>query len=319
MSGNLVFAVQDTSGTVVQLTTSSPGAAHAVQIGDTGTYAGVDFDDINESVANPVSYTFAVTQVNDSEHFCISVLNPITGKPVGNVMSSDWPTNGTVTWLTGGNANTTTGITSMDPANAYCTVAFFESYNDSRGNTYPASPTEGIMQAIVRATDYLDQRYRFKGTKFLQFLAGQEGNVIDPFIAFTDPWLSPFGWTVTPFGSQAAFQPSTTQQRTEWPRQGCVDYNGDNVYGVPLVVQRATAEAALRVVNGTPLQPDYDPNLVANGGVLMSQTQRVGPIEVVNTYDTKMGLGFFPDIPHITRMLQKAGVLVASGGRGVIR
>ena len=70
---------------------------------------------------------------------------------------------------------------------------------------------------------------------------------------------------------------------------------------------------------GTSLQPDYDPAVVTAGAVVASIRQTVGPITKEVTYDTKLGLSFFPTIPHIDRMLRNAGILVAGGGRSIIR
>ncbi len=91
------------------------------------------------------------------------------------------------------------------------------------------------------------------------------------------------------------------------------------MYGIPQVVQEACAEAAIRVQNGIDLQPDYDPDLVGAGGIIASVTDKVGPIEESRTFDTKLGIGFFPDFPKIKRMLSKAGVLLAGGGRTITR
>lgn len=49
-------------------------------------------------------------------------------------------------------------------ANAYMSVAEFKSYHDDRGNGYTATDTE-IEQAIVRATDYIDSRWTFAGSR----------------------------------------------------------------------------------------------------------------------------------------------------------
>ena len=51
----------------------------------------------------------------------------------------------------------------VNPANAYCTADFFMQYSLSRGYSFQTSPLDNIEAAIVQATDYLDQRYRFKG------------------------------------------------------------------------------------------------------------------------------------------------------------
>lgn len=49
-------------------------------------------------------------------------------------------------------------------ANAYISVAAFKAYHDARGNAYPAGDAN-IEFAIIKATDYLDQRFNFVGRK----------------------------------------------------------------------------------------------------------------------------------------------------------
>jgi hypothetical protein len=305
-----VFAVQDRTGTVAQLT--HDGTTNPVEVGDTGQYTGLNFR------GAAVTLNFTVGAVNDSFNFCITSMTP-TGAP-GNFLDSAWPKSGTILWLTGDNIDISpaTEVVAMNVANAYCTVDFFIQYQLTRGNTYPASPADAINQAIVQASEYLDQRYRFKGVKLFQFLSNP---AIDPSIGFIDPWLGNFGFLGGGPGTnyEAWFTPTSTFQHTQWPRAGCVDSNGDNVYDVPLIIQMATCEGALRVLNGTPLQPDYDPNVVTGGAVVQSNSQEVGPIKVSTTYDTKLGLSFFPSIPHIDRMLKTAGLLVGGGGRSLIR
>lgn len=60
------------------------------------------------------------------------------------------------------------GGASTPGANAYITVAFFKGYHEDRGNALPASPAPAdadIEKAIIRATDYLDGRFRFVGRR----------------------------------------------------------------------------------------------------------------------------------------------------------
>lgn len=312
-----VYAVQDRTGTVAQLTLAEP-TNHPINVGDTGTYSGTQ-----PWNGNSVDYVFTVSQVNiETSQFCITTALPNNAGP-GEILQSGWPPEGVVTWETGLNASPnspdTSTVMQMDVANAYITTDFLMSYSSSRGVfSIPASPTDSQMQAIVQATDYLDQWYRFKGIKLLQFLSGT--SILDPMLPYLDPWLTPFAFANGPYGATGpAYIPSTTQQDTEWPRQGCVDFNGDTVYGVPLVVQRACAELALRALNGTVLQADYSSNIVTDGGVVQELSQEVGPIRTTTTYDTKLGLGFFPDFPQVTRMLAKAGILVSGGGHSIIR
>ena len=51
-----------------------------------------------------------------------------------------------------------------EDAVAYIAVQAFKDYHDERGNAYTASDTE-IEQAIVRATDYIDSRWTFAGSR----------------------------------------------------------------------------------------------------------------------------------------------------------
>lgn len=52
-------------------------------------------------------------------------------------------------------------------ANAYPSVAEFKAYHDARGNAYTDDDVL-IAEGIIRATDYVDQRFRFRSTKLLQ-------------------------------------------------------------------------------------------------------------------------------------------------------
>ena len=71
-------------------------------------------------------------------------------------------------------------------ANAYIDVVAFKAYHDERGNGYTASDTE-IGQAIVRATDYMDSRWTFAGSRLdlEQSTECPRSGVYDP----TTSWL----------------------------------------------------------------------------------------------------------------------------------
>ena len=54
-------------------------------------------------------------------------------------------------------------------ANSYVDLVTFKAYHDDRGNVYaPASDTL-IGQALIKATDYLDQRFPYVGMKLSGF------------------------------------------------------------------------------------------------------------------------------------------------------
>lgn len=57
---------------------------------------------------------------------------------------------------------------SVADANAYITVAEFKAYHDDRGGDYSGAADDAAIEAaIIRATDYLDQRFNFVGKKRL--------------------------------------------------------------------------------------------------------------------------------------------------------
>lgn len=56
---------------------------------------------------------------------------------------------------------------SVPGANAYISVQDFKSYHDDRGQSYDGHTDAQIEAAIVRATDYIDQRFVFVGKKRL--------------------------------------------------------------------------------------------------------------------------------------------------------
>lgn len=300
-----IFSVQDETGTVTQVTLiPSPSPSLQISVGDTGLYAGVPDDGTDLSLA-PVfnSLPFTVSQVLDNEHFSVSTTN---------ANMADWPAFGQITWTTGANTDETSIVFEIDGANAYTTVTEFTKYHQARGNAVPVGATTATIQAaIVQATDYLDQRYRYNGVKLLQTIGSA---VLDANATFLEAWLTPYA-----LNGVSYLTPTTSKQSTEWPRQGSIDFNGDSVNGIPKQIKAACAELAIRVLNGVDLQPDYDPNLVGAGGIVSSITKKVGPLETVTAYDTKLGIGFFATFPIVDRMLSRAGLLNSGGGRTVIR
>jgi hypothetical protein len=290
-----VFCVQDATGTVAQLTIADH-PTHVIAVNDTGTYLG------SKDTDTPLAFT--VGQVLNQTQFGITTTS---------TDAAAWAPQGTVTWLTGANANTTSAVVNLDGANAYITPDQYLRYHRTRGNILasPLPSEESLQASIVRATDYLENKYRYKGIKLLQAVGNPN---VDPNMAFLDPYLSPFGVGSLPF-----YSASTTSQSTQWPRQGVVDYNGDTVNGVPLAVMQACAELAFRDQNGVVLQPDYDPEFVGAGGIMQSITEDVGPIRTSKTFDTRLGIGFFATFPQVDSILQKAGLLMSGGGRSVMR
>lgn len=96
-------------------------------------------------------------------------------------------------------------------ANGYVTVAEFKSYHDARGNAYGSATDSAIGIAIIKATDYLDTRFNFKGTR----------------------------------SHQGSSQP------TQWPRLNVVNSDGFWVSGIPDEVKKACCEYALRALSAS--------------------------------------------------------------------
>lgn len=127
----------------------------------------------------------------------------------------------------------------------YGTLAGAESYHADRGNTAWTGSDIVKQAALVRASAYIDGRYR------LRWPSGR--------------WVSQFPGVKA--GGRA--------QQLEWPRSGAIDYEYQPIPAdtVPDEVERATYEAALRelVVPGS-LSPDYSPS-----SLIKSET--VGPLK----------------------------------------
>ncbi len=147
----------------------------------------------------------------------------------------------------------------------YGTLAGADSYHLARGNgAWAAGAEEARIGALVRATDYIDGRYRV--------------------LLASGRWSSMFPGVRT----------AGRGQPNEWPRTGAVDYDGDPIQPdeIPDEVERATYEAALRELAAPgSLSPDF----VAAEQVTR---EKVGPIEVSYADGASAG-GVLPNRPII--------------------
>ncbi len=106
--------------------------------------------------------------------------------------------------------------TGVDDANGFITVAFADTYFGDRGNDSWTGDETAKEQAIIRATDYMEIRYR-------------------------DRWLGRLSADATTLS---------------WPRVYLTDRKGNSVDGtIPLDIQKACAEYALRALTAA-LLPD---------------------------------------------------------------
>jgi len=160
--------------------------------------------------------------------------------------------------------------TGIEDANAYAEVAFVDSYHADRGNTAWTGSTSAKQIAIIRATDYIERRWgpMFKGNK-----------------EFTGDPL----------------------QALEFPRINLYDSDGLQVIGVPVKLQQAVAEYALRALSMDLYADPTDADAVTLTRV------KIGPIERETRYNENL-VGFdIPEYPMADALL--ADYIKASGGR----
>lgn len=153
----------------------------------------------------------------------------------------------------------------------YGTLTDADPYHAARGRTdWAAATTVARTEALTRASDYIDGRYRYQ-------VAGC--------------WKSMFPGTKT--GGRA--------QEREWPRAGAQDSSGEDIpdNAVPVEVDRAMYEAAYRELTAPgSLSPDYVPTEQVT-------KEKIGPIEV--SYATPQGSGGMP--PNLPVIAAVDGIL----------
>lgn len=152
-------------------------------------------------------------------------------------------------------------------ATAYITVAFADLYHANRNNAdWAAVTTTGAKQAaIMRATDYIETFY---GERFVGIR-------------------------------------STAEQGLAWPRVNCWDELGNAIEGVPLVIQKACAEYALRALSDD-LAAD---STTTSGGSIAEETKKVGDVTRTIKYATPLsvtsssGLNQYPAADRLVKSL----------------
>lgn len=147
----------------------------------------------------------------------------------------------------------------------YGTLAEADAYHLERGNAaWPVASAENREAALVRGSDYIDQRYR---------------------------------WQLTSGRWQTMFPGERTlgrDQAREWPRTGAADYSGNPIAAdaIPIEVLHGTFEAALReLLSPGSLSPDFIP-----GGQVIRE--KVGPVEI-GYAEPKLGPNMVPNRPIV--------------------
>lgn len=111
--------------------------------------------------------------------------------------------------------------TGLPAANSYASLAFADDYHNLRQNSsWAAATTQARESALVRATDYIETRFRAR------FMGVKEYRT----------------------------------QSLSWPRNYVYDLDGYEIDGVPKEIQHATCEYALRALTTPVLAPDQSPD-----------------------------------------------------------
>lgn len=175
-------------------------------------------------------------------------------------------------------------------ANSYLSVADFKTYHGARGNDYSAYSDTLIGNALVRATDYIDARFRFRGVQILSTQTTQwprqAGNLrLVMWIDITPTLISETG-------------------------EFLLDANGFEIIGLPTALKNATAEYAFRALTILLFQDAPAPE---GGRLIDSITQTVDVITQSIKYTSPQSGAFvMPAFPAADLMLVRAG-LVAAG------
>lgn len=159
-------------------------------------------------------------------------------------------------------------------ANGYIEVAWFKTYHNDRNNSFVNPST---------STNYTDDQIK------AAIIHGS---------AYLDIRFNYVGW------KRYADQP------TAWPRWDAVDINDRYIRGIPLAVQQATAEYALRSLSGL-LVTDPTQNTLHSGRDVRSAKRKVGPIEEEVEYENESFS--MPRYPAADRILQSWGLVVRGG------
>lgn len=168
--------------------------------------------------------------------------------------------------------------TGVADANSYTDVAFADAYFTDRANTTWSTATTSDKEiALIKATDYMELRFRDRW----------KGN------------LAPEATTLS------------------FPRQYFYDRKGQQIDftadGIPIDIQKATAEYALRALSSSLLP---DPTVSESGQAIKRTFDKVGPIETEIEYE---GGASRPDLIRPYPTADRLLLFWIAGTGGVIR
>ncbi len=169
--------------------------------------------------------------------------------------------------------------TGLPLANAYVSTAAFKAYHKDRSNSLGTAGSSEIKDAIIKATDYMDRRFK---NRFIGRRKDQDRSS-----------------TAT-----------TGAQRLEWPRENARLPAGVllDAESVPIEVEEACFEYAFRALTIT-LAPD--PTVDDRNQAVVLSKVKVGPIEEETEYATGGQQFQFRTYPEVDAILR--GLVIPSG------
>ena len=190
-------------------------------------------------------------------------------------------------------------------ANAYIAQAFFITYCAARGYDHSAYSSDQLDAAIIRATDYLDTRFRFRGVKL-----NTTGQTTEwprkAGAALTQPWLN-IDLLTSPVLIASVGQDGTL-----------IGPNGESIEGIPDALEKACAEYAFRALSASLFQDAPAPS----GGVAIDEIEQTVDvisqrIKYSNGGQATSGGYVLPAFPLADNMLARAGLIET--GRQIYR
>lgn len=163
-------------------------------------------------------------------------------------------------------------------ANSYISIADADTYHSLRGNEAWAEASESDkVIALVRATSYVDTRWKFTGESLTK--------------------------------TQALSFPKQSEYLN---RQGA-----DVSASVPAEIEFAAAEYALVVIgDGTGLVDLSPTPVAASESRVIMQRDKVGSLETETRYDSGLGTRVTVSYPQADRIIKSSGFTIAGGGNG---
>lgn len=192
-------------------------------------------------------------------------------------------------------------------ANCYHDLAYFKAYHDSRGNSYSPFTDDQIKAGIIRATDYLDTRFDFKGVKL-------NGN---PLIVQTTEWPRKSGdngeIVLAWMDISTLFPIDLSEDTTLFT--ALVGPDGKDIIGIPTALKRASSEYGLRALT---IKLFQDAPAPAGGRLIKESHVRVDVISQQVAYESPQSGAFaLPAYPAADLLLVRAGLI--AGGRKLMR